>query len=52
MEAPRIEDDLALREAASLVVQSQGGALTCNKGVVSPSDLVMKPFATGHLDVE
>lgn len=52
VEAPKIEDDLPLREAASLVVQSQGGALTCNKGVVSPWDIVMKPFATGHLDVE
>ena len=52
VEAPRIGDDLPLREAASMVVQSQGGALTCNKGVVSPWDLVMKPFATGHLDVE
>ena len=50
-EATMIEGDTSLKDAASLVVQSQGGALTCDEGVVSPWDMVMKPFAAGHLNV-
>ena len=50
-EATMIEGDTPLREAASSVVQSQGGALACDEGVVSPWDLVMKPFVAGRLNV-
>lgn len=50
VESPEVAADMPLKEASRLVVQAQGGALVCRKGVVSPWDLVMKPFAKGHLN--
>lgn len=51
VEAAEVDGQTPLKEAASQFVRSQGGALTCDEGVVSPWDMVMKPFATGHLNV-
>ena len=47
----QVEDAMPLREAAQMVGRLQGGAITCENGVVTPWDVVMKPFATGHLNV-
>ena len=51
VESVRVGGETSLKEAALLVTRTQGGALTCEEGVVSPWDIVMKPFATGHLYV-
>ncbi|MDG6985912.1 MAG: CBS domain-containing protein [Nitrososphaerota archaeon] len=51
VEPIEVDGGLPLKEAAKLVVRTQGGAILCEEGVVSPWDVVMKPFATGHLNV-
>ena len=51
VEAAEVEGDMPLKEAALVVAEAQGGALVCDKGVVSPWDVGMKPFAAGHLNV-
>jgi CBS domain-containing protein len=50
-DAVEIEGDAPLAEAAPLLARSQGGALICDGGLVTPWDLVMKPFASGRLHV-
>lgn len=52
VEAPEVEGDMPLKEAATHLVRSQGRALVCDAGVISPWDLVMKPFLAGHLNVK
>lgn len=49
VEPTEVEGDMPVKEAARLALDSQGGALICDAGVVSPWDLVMKPFAAGRL---
>lgn len=52
VESVEVEGDMPLKEAAPLLVRSQGGALTCEAGIVSPWDVVMKPFVAGRLSME
>lgn len=52
VEPQKVDPDMTLREAARLITQLQGGALMCDGGVISPWDIVMKPFVTGHLNVK
>ena len=47
-----VDGGMPVKEAAQLVVRSQGGALVCDAGVVSPWDTVMKPFAMGRLNAK
>lgn len=44
-----VDPHLPLRECAKLMARSQGGTLCCPRGVISPWDIVMKPFASGDL---
>ena len=49
VEAEAFGNDLPLEEAAGLVLRSQGSAILCKNGVVSPWDIVMKPYLAGRM---
>ena len=48
--AVEVRGDTPLGEAAGLLALAQGGALRCDEGIVSPWDVLMKPFSTGRLN--
>ena len=45
------EGGTGVEEASRLVRAGEGGCLVCDEGLITPWDLVMKPFASGHLNV-
>jgi CBS domain-containing protein len=51
VDAEEIRDGMSLEDAADYMARSQGATLVCEKGVVSPWDLVMKPFVMKRLSV-
>jgi CBS domain-containing protein len=50
-DADEVTDDTSLKDCASAISRSQGSVIVCEKGVVSPWDLVMKPFLMKRLSV-
>lgn len=49
VKAEMVESDMPLAEVALRILYSQGLCIMCDKGLVSPWDTVMKPFALGRL---
>jgi len=49
IDAEEVDDAMPVRDAARLIAQKPGTTLLCGKGVVTPWDLVIKPWTIGRL---
>jgi len=49
--AERIRGDAPLKDASKVLSGTQGSVLMCEGGIISPWDLVMKPFLKGRLAI-
>jgi CBS domain-containing protein len=51
IDAEQVDDDSPLSEVAKYLTRSQGNCVVCTKGLISPWDVVMKPYLGGRLSL-
>lgn len=49
IESEEVEGGMSIRDAARLITPTHGNTLLCDRGIITPWDLVMKPWSMGRL---